>query len=443
MEEPITVRYAQSGDVSIAYHEIGSGPPDVILMPGFITHLETGWAFPPMRRFAERIASFSRLIRFDKRGTGMSDRVSDRALPTLEERVDDIRAVLDDVGLERAFLFGVSDGGAMAAMFAASPPDRTHGLILYGTEAHAGSMSDAEIDALAARVRHEWGSEDQARRTLRITAPSFAEDPDWIAWMMRTQRAGASPGAVVSLVRMNEDLDIRAVLPAIRVPTLVLHRTDDVNVPFAQGRLLAEHIPRARLVELTGRDHLTFAGDVDAVIDEVEEFVTGVRDPEQRNRVLATIVFTDIVESTARALELGDRRWKELLQQHHAIVRRDIERFRGQEIDTAGDGFLASFDGPARAVRFAQHVVEQLAALGVVVRAGIHTGECEVHDGKLAGVAVHVGARIASMAAPGQVLVSSTVRDLVAGSGLTFEDRGEHQLRGLPETRRLYAVTSS
>ena len=443
MLAPLPVRYASSADISIAYHIVGSGPPHIVLTPGFVSHIELGWELPAIRRFVERLASFSQVIHFDKRGTGMSDRVSDQALPTLEQRADDIRAVIDAVGLKRAVLLGVSDGGTMAAFFAASRPERVESLILYGTATHnEWKPSPAEFDHYIRLVRSEWGSASDAQRTLQRNAPSVADDPDWLAWATRFLRGGASPGAVVALTRMNLELDIRSVLRVIRVPTLVLHRTDDHNVPVEQGRLLARLIPGAQLVELPGNDHWIWAGDQDAVIDEVEDFLTGVRDAGERNRVLATVVFTDIVDSTATALELGDRRWRELLDRHNALVRRALHRFGGEELDTAGDGFLTSFSGPARAVRFASHVVGQAPHLGIEVRAGVHTGECERHEGKLAGVAIHVGARIAGLAGAGEVLVSSTVRDLVAGSGLAFEDRGEQRLRGLSEAHRVYALVS-
>jgi pimeloyl-ACP methyl ester carboxylesterase len=437
------IRYATSGDVSIAYHVLGAGPPDIVVAPGAISHLEIEWEYPLYRRFFERLASFARVIRFDKRGTGLSDRLSDD-LPTLEERADDIRAVMDAAGSERATIFGLSDGGAMACLMAASHPDRTAGLVLYGTEVFdRRAPSDEQITAIVERARGEWGSEAQARRSLARFAPSVADDPDAISLEARVTRSGASPGSLRSLLRIGRDLDIRHVLPAIRVSTLVLHRTGDRIVDLAQGRLLAASIPGARLVELPGEDHYQWIGDQDAIIDEIEEFVTGIRDPGERNRVLATVVFTDIVESTALAIELGDRAWRELLDRHHALVRKELVRYRGREIDTAGDGFLASFDGPARAVRFASRVQEAVRELGIEIRAGVHTGECELHGEKLAGVAIHVGARIAGLAGPGEVLVSSTVRDLVAGSGLTFEDRGERELRGLPDRWRIHAVTAA
>ena len=437
------IRYATSGDVSIAYHVLGAGPPDIVVAPGAISHLEIEWEYPLYRRFFERLASFARVIRFDKRGTGLSDRLSDD-LPTLEERADDIRAVMDAAGSERATIFGLSDGGAMACLMAASHPDRTAGLVLYGTEVFdRRAPSDEQITAIVERARGEWGSEAQARRSLARFAPSVADDPDAISLEARVTRSGASPGSLTSLLRIGRDLDIRHVLPAIRVSTLVLHRTGDRIVDLAQGRLLAASIPGARLVELPGEDHYQWIGDQDAIVDEIEEFVTGIRDPGERNRVLATVVFTDIVESTALAIELGDRAWRELLDRHHALVRKELVRYRGREIDTAGDGFLASFDGPARAVRFASRVQEAVRELGIEIRAGVHTGECELHGEKLAGVAIHVGARIAGLAGPGEVLVSSTVRDLVAGSGLTFEDRGERELRGLPDRWRIHAVTAA
>lgn len=435
------IGYATSGNVSIAYHALGEGPPDLVVAPGAISHLEVEWEHERYRRFYERLATFCRVIRFDKRGTGLSDRFPDDRLPTLEERADDIRAVMDSVGSERATIIGTSDGGTMACLFAASHPDRTAGLILYATEAFdTHRATDEEIAAAVKRARGEWGSEAQARRYLAVFAPSVADDPEWIRWESRVTRSGGTPGSYAALLRIGRDLDIRPILPAIRVPTLVMHRTGDRVVDVAQGRLLADEIAGARMVELSGVDHYHWIGDTDAITDEIEEFVTGARDPAERNRILATVVFTDIVNSTPLALELGDRAWRELLDRHHAIVRRELDRFHGRELDTAGDGFLSTFDGPARAVRFAHQVIERLQPLGLLIRAGIHTGECEVHDGKLAGVAVHIGARIASIADGGDVLVSSTVRDLVAGSGLAFVDRGQHELRGLPERRRIYAL---
>jgi class 3 adenylate cyclase/alpha-beta hydrolase superfamily lysophospholipase len=435
------IRYATSGDVSIAYHVFGAGPPDIVVSPGALSHLEVEWDYPLYRRFFERLATFARVIRFDKRGTGLSDRFADERLPTLEERADDIGAVMDAVGSERATLFGISDGGSMCCMFAASHPDRTAALVLYGTDAFSPHpATDEQIAAAVERARVEWGSEAQARRSLAAFAPSVANDPEWLSWEARVTRSGGTPGSYAALLRMGRDLDVRHILSAIRVPTLVLHRTGDRIVDISQGRLLASEIAGARLVELPGEDHYQWIGDQDAIIDEIEEFVTGVRDPGERNRVLATILFTDIVDSTARALELGDRAWRELLERHHAVIRKELARFRGREIDTAGDGFLASFDGPARAVRFAARAREAVQDLGIEIRAGIHTGECELHGDKLAGVAVHIGARIAGLAGPGEVMVSSTVRDLVAGSGLSFEDRGERELRGLPERWHVYAV---
>ncbi len=415
-----------------------------MIAPGAISHLEIEWEYPLYRRFYERLASFSRVIRFDKRGTGLSDRFTGDRLPTLEERVEDIRAVMDAVGSDRATILGSSDGGTMSCLFAATHPERTVGLVLYAAEAYSPSPpTDAQIEAAVDRARTEWGSETQARRYLALFAPSVAEDPEWLSWESRVTRSGATPGSYAALLAMGRDLDARAVLPAIRVPTLVLHRTGDRVVNVAQGRLLADEIPGARMVELPGIDHYHWIGDQDAIIDEIEEFVTGVRDPAERNRVLATIVFSDIVDSTRHALELGDRAWQDLLGRHLDVVRRELVRFGGRELDTAGDGVLSAFDGPARAVRFASRAVEAIRELGIEIRVGVHTGECERHGDKLAGVAVHVGARIGGLAAPSEVLVSSTVRDLVAGSGLRFDDRGEQQLRGLPNPWRVYAVSGT
>jgi class 3 adenylate cyclase len=350
--------------------------------------------------------------------------------------------VMDAVGSRTATILGSSDGGSMACLFAASHPDRTTGLVLYGTEAFAAySPTDDEITAAVERARGEWGSEAQARRYLARFAPSVADDAEWISWESRVTRSGGTPGSFAALLRMARDLDVRPVLAAIRVPTLVLHRTGDRVVGVTQGRLLASEIPGARLVELPGDDHYHWIGDQDSIIDEIEEFVTGVRDPGERNRVLATVAFTDIVDSTAHALELGDHAWQAVLDRHHTIIRRELARFGGRELDTAGDGFLTSFDGPARAVRFACRARDAVHELGIEIRSGVHTGECERHGDKLAGIAVHTGARIVGAARPGEVLVSSTVRDLVAGSGLTFEDRGELELRGLPGRWQVHAVS--
>jgi class 3 adenylate cyclase len=434
-------RYARSGDVSIAYQVLGDGPLDLVFVPGWISHLDHYWEEPRVARFFRRLGSFARLIRFDKRGTGLSDRAV--AIPTLEERMDDVRAVMDAAGSARAAVLGISEGGAMSLLFAATYPERTTALVLYGSFARSAWAPDyphgrtgEELRARLARIRESWGTGANAA----MMSPSLAGDEAHHEWAAANERTSASPGAVEALQRMNFEIDARHVLPTIRVPTLVLHRTGDRVVRVEHGRYLAEHISSAKYVELAGDDHAWAAGDADRILGEIEEFLTGARHEPEVDRILATILFTDIVDSTRRAVELGDRRWREVLEAHHGMVRDELRRFRGREIDTAGDGFLAAFDGPARAVRAASAIAERVKSLGLVVRAGIHTGECELMGDKLSGLAVHIGARVASLAWPGEVVVSSTVRDLVAGSGLRFEARGAHALKGVPGEWLLFAV---
>ncbi|TML76485.1 MAG: adenylate/guanylate cyclase domain-containing protein [Actinobacteria bacterium] len=439
-------RYARSGEVSIAYQVLGDGPFDVVFVPPGTSHVELGWDVPGMRVFREGIASFARLVFFDKRGTGMSDRVS--GAPTLEARMDDLRAVMDAAGSERAAVIGWSEGVAMSALFAATYPERAWSLVLYGGCAR-------ELRATA----YPWGPteaealqmiEDERRTSER---PGFAEEiarsgmptagGDEIAALARLIRQSISPGAMEALDRMNIQIDVRHVLPAIRVPTLVLHNTRDQWVEVERGRDLANRIPGAEFVEFPIDGHMTPAADMPLVLDEIKRFLQAAwttalhREPD---RQLATLLFTDIVDSTAHMAKLGDAGWRELLERHHALVRRELMRARGQEVDTAGDGFFASFDGPARAVRCAKSIVESVRDLGIDVRSGLHTGECELVDGKVSGIAVHTGARVAAHAGPSEVLVSSTVKDLVAGSGLEFEDRGLHELKGIPGEWRLYAA---
>ena len=434
-------RYARSGDVNIAYQVVGRAPRDLVLVPGWVSNIEVFWEDPRVARFLGRLAAFARLILFDKRGTGLSDRAGDP--PTLEQRMDDVRAVMDAVGSERAALCGYSEGGVMCALFAATYPARTTALVMHGSYAR-----------LTPAPEHPWGRTPEAQQAwleecrrgwggpvgLELRAPSLAHDEQARQWWARFLRLSASPAAAVALSRMNYEIDIRHVLPAIRVPTLILHSRNDRTIDPESGRYLAAHIPGARYVDLAGIDHLPWGDDADAILDEIEEFLTGVRHGPEPERVLATVLFTDIVNATERAAALGDRRWRDLLDGHHARVRRELARFRGREIDTAGDGFLAAFDGPARAVRCAAAVRDQVRGLGLEVRAGLHTGECEVMGPKLGGLAVHIGARIAALAAPSEVLVSSTVRDLVAGSGLRFRDRGRHALKGVPGEWQLFAV---
>jgi class 3 adenylate cyclase/alpha-beta hydrolase superfamily lysophospholipase len=432
-------RYAKSGDVNIAYQVVGDGPFDLVLVPGFVSHLELDWEEPRYAHFLERLASFSRLIRFDKRGTGLSDRPG--GLPDLETRMDDVRAVMDAVGSERAALFGYSEGGPMAILFAATYPDRTGKLVLYGTYAKRQDPDDdypwavtreARLHA-AGEVERSWGMETD----LGTMAPN-ADAPMQRWWAVRA-RAAASPGAARDLVLMNSMIDVRHVLSSVHVPTLVLHRAGDLDSRVDEGRYIAGRIPGARFVALSGDEHFPSIR-ADEILDEVEEFLTGVRRAIVYDRVLATVLFTDIVGSTEKASELGDGEWRRLLERHRETVRRVLERYRGIEVGTSGDGFLATFDGPARAVRCACEVRDAVRELGLEVRAGVHTGEVELVGADVAGIAVHTGARIAAAAPAGEVVVSSTVKDLVAGSGIEFDERGEHELKGAPGSWRLYAV---
>ena len=434
------VQYARSGDVNIAYQVNGTGSFDLVLIHGFFSHLEIDWELPASRYVNDRIGSFARLIRFDKRGTGLSDRSV--GLPDLESRMDDVRAVMDGVGSESAALFGYSEGGPLGALFAATYPDRVRALVLYGTYAKRRDPDEDypwaptwdERVAIATELEETWGS--------NVDLGAMWPDPDEVEaeWFHRRARGSLSPAGARDLILMNSQVDVRDVLPTIQCPTLVLHRTGDRDANIEEGRYIAGRIPGARFVELPGDDH-TLVADPRVVLDEVEEFLTGVRPKPSTDRVLATILFTDLVGSTRRATEMGDAAWAELLGRHDAAIRAELERFGGEEIDTAGDGFLALFDGPARAIRGGLAIRDSLARLGLEVRAGVHTGEVERAVGeKPRGIAVHVGARVMSLAKAGDVFVSSTTHDLVAGSGLDFEDRGEHVLKGVDAARRVYAV---
>jgi pimeloyl-ACP methyl ester carboxylesterase len=440
----VETRYARSSDVHIAYQVVGDGPRDLVLVPGWISNIEVFWEEPSVARFFERLASFARLILFDKRGTGLSDRVSD--MPNLETRMDDVRAVMDAAGSERAALMGYSEGGPLCALFAATYPERAMALIALGSYARLKAAPEyptvrpaAMNEAWIAECERDWGSPVG----LDLRGPTIANDPQMRQWWARFLRMSASPAAAIALIRMNYEIDIRHLLPVIRVPTLIVHSVGDAAIPVAAGRYLAERIAGAKYVELPGVDHLPWGQDADAIVEAVEEFLTGVRPATAVDRVLATVLFTDIVDSTKKATELGDRRWRDLLASHHEIVRAEVDRFRGRELDSAGDGVLATFDGPARGIRAACAITNGVRRLGIDVRAGIHTGECEVLGSKLAGIAVHVGARIAAIATAGEVLVSQTVKDLVAGSGLRFDDRGAHALKGVPGEWHLYAVDRS
>ena len=440
--KPPETRYAKSDDVHIAYQVCGAGPIDLILVPGFVSHLEENWETPGRAQFFARLASFARLILFDKRGTGMSDRVSQ--IFTLEQRMDDVRAVMDAVGSERAALFGISEGGPMSILFATTLPERTYGSrdlrLLRPAFVGARSPLGAHRRRMGAGVRCHRARLGRTQDP-QTDAPGVLENPEQQRAAGFYYRLAASPGAALAIVRMNREIDVRDILPTVRVPTLILHRVGTASgTGVEQARYMAGHIPDARLVELPGTDHVPWVGNQDAILDEAEEFLTGVRHGPEVDRVLATVLFTDIVGSTERAAQVGDRRWRDLLDRYYVAARRELARFRGRELDTAGDGVLASFDGPARGVRCAQALIDGVRPLGIDVRAGLHTGECEVMGDKLGGLAVHIGARVASLAGPGEVLVSHTLKDLVAGSGLRFTDRGTHALKGVPGDWRLFAV---
>jgi len=434
-------RYARSGEVNIAYQVAGEGPLDLVLVPGFVSHLELDWEEPRSAYFLERLASFCRLIRFDKRGTGLSDRPGGQ--PNLETRMDDVRAVMDAARSERAALFGYSEGGPMAVLFAATYPARTVALVLYASYAKRRDPDDdypwaptwEERLAYADEIEQDWSWETDMRRMCPSADEAMAR------WWARRAHAAASPGAARELLLMNSQIDVRNVLPSVRVPTLVMHRTGDRDSRCEEGRYLAERIPGARFIELAGEDHVPWI-DPQPILESTEEFLTGSRQAPDPDRVLKTLVFTDIVGSTQRAASLGDRRWRELLDRHHAVVRSQLERFRGAEVDTAGDGFFATFDGPARAVRAACAIRDDLRALELEIRAGVHTGECELVTGGVRGIAVHVAARVAAQAAPGEIVVSNTVRDLVAGSDLQFTARGTAELKGIPGEWRLWSVVA-
>ena len=429
------IRYAQSGDVSIAYQVTGDGPFDLVLVPGFASHLEFDWEEPRHAAFLERLASFSRLIRLDKRGTGLSDRQG--GLSDFETRMDDVRAVMDAVGIERAALFAYHEGGPMAMLFAATYPDRTRALALFGTYAVSwlADAPDAQREAVLDDVISRWGDGTSILR--------FWPEADGVmqAWWGARERLAGSPGAIRNLISTVATTDVEDVLPAIHAPTIVIHRTDDPMVDVEEGRRIAKEIPSASFVELPGTSTLPWV-DADPLLDEIEEFFTGTRGGPAVDRVLATILFTDLVGSTETASHLGDAAWSRLVEQHHSAVRRELERYGGEEIDTAGDGFFAIFDGPARAIRCALATQGAVQALGLEMRAGLHTGEVERPSGaKPRGLAVNVAARVSGIAGSGETLVTATVRDLVAGSGLQFTDHGEHELKGLGESRRVFLAS--
>jgi class 3 adenylate cyclase len=425
--------------VSIAYQVAGEGPLDLVIVPGFISHLEFELANPFYTEYLRGLTSFARVIRFDKRGTGLSDPVP--GVPTLEERMEDLHAVMDAAGVERAAVYGISEGGPMAILFAATYPERVSALILYGTYA-SGSAPGAEggmSESNYPRVREmidEWGE----GRSAELFAPSLVDDDNLRRMVGTFERSAASPGMVRALMTAALEIDVREILPLVQVPTLVVHRKDELVVPPEAAMYMAEHIPGARYVELEGNDHAPWIGDRQSLVNAIEEFLTGARHVHEPDRVLATVLFTDIVGSTERAAELGDSQWRELLERHDALARSQVEAHRGRVVKSLGDGMLAAFNGPCRAIRCAESLCEEVGGLGMQLRAGVHTGECEAMGDDIGGLAVHIGSRVAAKAGPGEVMVSSTVRDLVVGSGLAFEDAGEHELKGVPGEWRLFRV---
>lgn len=436
------VSYADSNGLAIAYQVLGDGPRDLVVVHGWVTHLELLWEYLPAARAMERLASFARVIHFDKRGTGLSDPVALDRLPTLEERMDDVRAVMDAAGSRRAVLLGHSEGGPMCTLFAATFPERTERLVIYGSYAarkrhddYPWAPSTEERERYYTRLRDTWGGPAD----LEVLAPSRAHDPQLRDWWARYLRSSAGPSAVVAITKMNTQADVRAILPTITVPTLVIHRTGDRDVDIGGAHYLAEHIPGAEFVELPGEDHLMWA-EPDEIVDAVEQFVTGARPTPALDRVLTTVLFTDIVDSTRHASALGDAAWRQVLDRHDAVLARQVTAFRGRRVSSTGDGMLATFDSPARAVSCAVAISRAVADLGLHVRCGVHTGEVLVRDGAVDGVAVHLAARVVDMAEGREVLVTQTVRDLVAGSGLRFVDRGDHALRGVEHPVRLAAV---
>jgi class 3 adenylate cyclase len=440
--EPPETRYVDSGGVNIAYQILGDGATDLVMVPGFVSNVDTQWTDPMVARFHERLASFARLIMYDKAGTGLSDPVP--AVPTLEQRMEDLRAVLDAAGSERPILMGISEGGPMSILFAATYPARTRGLVLFGSMI-CGLMDSEEnpcgprwlkIGQLQTVVEH-WGK----GLSLDLFSPTVAGRPMAHRIVGMHERAMASPAMARAAYDAIVQIDVRDVLPSVCTPTLIVHRVGDV-VPVEGARYMAEHIDDAKLIELSGADHWYWVGDTEAILEPIEEFVTGARREHHSERMLATVLFTDIVGSTERATEMGDAAWRELLERHNEVTRREIAAARGREIDSTGDGFLAIFDGPARGVRCARSIIDSVSELGLELRAGLHAGECETVGDKVAGIAVHIGARVASAAHADEVLVSATVRDLVAGSGIEFEDAGEHELKGVTGARRLYRAVA-
>lgn len=438
-------RYARSGEINIAYQVIGDGPPDLVYVPGWVTNVEVMWEEPGLRRFLEGLASFSRMITFDKRGIGLSDPVPIGELPDLDMRVEDLGAVMDAAQSERAILFGHSEGGSTALAFAARYPERIDRLILFGSYAKRLRSDDypwapTMEERLAQSEAHEqtWGD---PIKIAEYYAPSRADDHAFIEWMGRWLRLSASPKAAAALNNASSYIDVTNVLSDIRAPTLLLYRLEDQDVKIEEGRYIASKIPDATLVELHGADHFFWSGDTEPILQEIEEFVTGYRAAAVPERILATVLFTDIVESTDLAASMGDKRWRDVIDRHNSVVRSELAKWRGHEVNTTGDGFLATFASPAQAIRCAHAIAERVRPLGIEVRCGIHTGEIEIMDNDVAGLAVHIGARIGAMAETGGVLVSRTVKDILAGAGFDFESRGTHSLKGVPDEWELFSVT--
>ena len=437
----LEIAYAKSRGLNVAYSLTGDGPIDLVLVPGFVSHLEGALELPAIERGVRRLTSFARVISFDKPGTGLSDPID--GPQTLEHRMEDLTAVLDAAGSERAALFGISEGAPMSALFAATHADRTRALVMYGSYARGSATEDYpwaperdQVEAAAEMIDAEWGK----GVWLDVYAPSAAGDPGFVRWWRHYQRLAASPAMAKAVIRLAAEIDIRNVLPAISAPTLVVHRSGDFLWPVEGARFVAESIPGARFVELPGIDHFPFAGEVDRLLDEVESFLTGTRQAPDSDRRLLTVLFTDIVGSTEQLAEFGDRRWRELLERHDALIRTELAQRGGREIKTTGDGFLATFEGPARAIGCAQAIVADAGLLGIEIRAGLHTGECEVVGDDVAGIAVHIGARVGALAGPGEVCVSGTVKDLVVGSGIEFSEHGTRELRGVPGEWPIYRV---
>src|SRR6516162_5263720 len=432
-------RYAKSGNIHVAYQVFGEGNIDLVFVPGFISNIENYWEEPSFARWLRKLTGFARVITFDKRGTGLSDRVE--VLPTMDERMDDVRAVMDATGSKRAAVFGLSEGGSLATLFAAHYPERCQALVLCGAFAKFSSWfpTAEKLNAFYDYVEKQWGN----GANIAAWAPAKKDDTVFREWWARRERVSASPAAVVALMRMNSEIEISGILPYVRVPTLVIHRTQDPVVSVEAGRQLAKSIPNARLLELPGINHLPYLGDdVDIIFNEVAEFLTGAKPAAGGDRILATVLLTDIVDSTKRAEAIGDRRWRELLDAHNLIFRRELTRFRGVEVKTLGDGFLATFDGPGRAIHCSLALIATLRSLGIEIRAGLHTGEVDVRENDVRGIAVHVAARVAALAEANECLVTRTVKDLVAGADVSFSERGKRDLKGMAEAIDLYAVVA-